>query len=235
MLKPRKHIGKRELKEDKLVTFAFRAQSYFFLNMKRILLIGGGGVVVVVLLSMMMISKQRSNAIASASLTQAEIMFRAGNTEAARQVLLSMVDTYKGTPSAGQGVHLLGNVLFDSREYDESITYFQRYLDDYGDNPLIQASAKAGVASCYEEQGKNTEAAAMFRRAADEYPSNHQAPEFLLNAARCYEAAADVENARKSVQDLLDRYPDTPYADEAELTLARLLRVPVHGLWGPWY
>jgi tetratricopeptide (TPR) repeat protein len=222
MLKPQKSLRKRELKEDQLVTTVIKTQRYMQEYGKQILIGVAGVVAVIALISMVVLSKQRSNTIAYTTLTQAEVLYLGGQLDAARQIVENMVKTYSGTDAAGIGYHTLGNLALDTHQYDVAIENYQIYLDDYDDDPVLSASSQAGIAACFEQQKKFTEAADLYQAAVTANPTIFLAPQYLLNASRCFETAKDIESARTACQQVLDQYPDSFYSQLAEMTLARL-------------
>ena len=57
-LKPLRHVKKKEIKEDKLVTTYFQTRDYFEENKKKIFQIGGGLIALIVLVTFWVSSKK---------------------------------------------------------------------------------------------------------------------------------------------------------------------------------
>src|SRR5688572_14255342 len=70
----------------------------------------------------------------------------------------------------------------------------------------------------YYDQGRYEDAAREFREAFE----LSGRPEMLINIAHALERAGHVHDAVRSLELLLDRYPQTSYRAEAESELARL-------------
>lgn len=66
--------------------------------------------------------------------------------------------------------NLAATNLYNRRQYDKSITYFQAYLE-CGD-PTSREKAFEGLARCYHEQGSYGQAANICHQASKFYPSN---------------------------------------------------------------
>jgi TolA-binding protein len=95
-------------------------------------------------------------------------------------------------------------------------------LDDYDDDDILSVAAAAGVAATFVERGEHAKAAELYEKAAREYDNSYRAPELLLDAARSYRAAQNLDAARRVLGTLLDKYPDSRFSEDAKLLQAEL-------------
>ncbi len=222
MLRPRKHITKREIKEDALVTVYFRVRK-FIQKYSRYFNIGLLAVLILSVVAVFMIrSKRNAEFTAAERLGIAEQTYNAYNDSMLVDELTKIVDAYPGTRAAGAASFYLANTYFMMEDYVNAQKYYQRYIDDYSDNDLFSVSAMAGVAACYEVQNQFIEAAQLYEKAGKRYSRLFHAPFYLKDAARCYGLAAENEKAKMTYQFIIDQYPESSIKQEVEFLLESL-------------
>lgn len=222
MLKAKKKLRRREIKEDKLVTYYFRAQEFYRRNQK---LVNYAVIAVAALIFLGVYisnSKKAAEEKASVELARGKAAFASENYDVAIDVLSALTSDFDGTRAAGIGTIYLAHAYMAKKDYDEAERAFHRYLDDYGDDPILAVTAAAGIAACYDEKGDYGRAAELYEEAARKYKDSFKAPELLLSAARCYRLYGKQDEARRVLQTLLDRYPSSQLANDAKLYLAEL-------------
>ncbi|MBN2008460.1 tetratricopeptide repeat protein [candidate division KSB1 bacterium] len=222
MLKPRKRLTKRQMKEDKLVTYYFKSVDYINQNSKLVTGILLGIIAIVVISYFVVHSRQAAEMNASVELSKAQAELQNGNKETAVAVLRAMINNFSGTENAGRGVFYLANIQYESGEYDEALSLYKKYIDDYGDDVIIASSSYSGAAACYEQKADYVNAAKFYLKGADKYAISFEAPEQLMNAARCYKLADDKTKAKQVYQRLIDDYPDARQKRDAEMFLSAL-------------
>jgi len=214
MLRPRKRITKREIKEDALVTAYFRVQK-FIRKYNRQLNIGFVIVVLIGVVSVLMVrSKKKAELAASGKLGIAEQFYYAPDYGRAIDELIQIVNTYSGTNAAGKAAFFLANVYFATEDYGNAERYYRMYLDDYSNSTLFSASSLAGIAACLESQNRYAEAARLYEKAGGKYPDFFEAPFFLKDAGRCYGMAGNREKSKEMYQYIIERYPESSLRHE---------------------
>ncbi len=222
MLRPRKKLIKKHIKEDKLVTSYFKAMDYVEQNSKMLLIAAAVVLAVMVISILYFRSKKNAEMRASVELTKAQIELSKNNVDTAIDMLKSLADNYSGTQNAGKGVFYLANIYFERQNTEEASNYFQKYLNDYSDDSILTSSAYSGVAACYERKEELLKAAGFYLKGAEKYPKHFEAPEQLMKAARCYKLANNKLEARKLYQKVIDDYPQSQQKANAELYLSEL-------------
>lgn len=139
-----------------------------------------------------------------------------GTSEAAG--LLEIANQYDGTSAGNLATFYAANALYQQQEYDRALTFYQRFEKQ---NDFVGASALAAEASIYETRGEFAQAGTHFEEAAAQYDNELTAPRYLVEAGQAYEEAGDYASAVAAYQRLLDEYPDSDQATEAERYLAR--------------
>lgn len=222
MLKPRKRITKKQIKEDPLVTTYFKSIDFVKEHQQKITT---GLIVilaVVVLLVMLGRSKRTANFNASEQLAKANTELSQNKTQEAIDILLNMIDNYSGTKSAANGVYLLAKAYYEKGDYDKSLLHFENYLDDYGDDKILASAAFSGVAASYEQLGRYQEAADNYKKSAKKYPEHFNAAQQLFDAGRCYMLQSQFAQAKECYQLIVDKYTESNLKNDAELYLAKL-------------
>jgi len=222
MLKPRKKLTKREIKEDGLVTTYFRVQKYFKKHQKIIQYTLMGLAAVVVISVLMVRSKKNTERAVIEKMGIAEQYYYTGNTGKAVEMFKEIIETYPGAEASRNAVFLLANSYFSKQDYDQAEKYFRLFYEKYNKNDIFTASSLAGIAACMESKNEFAEAAAMYEKAGKKSEGSFEAPFHLENAARCYLLAGDKEAGKRIYQMILDRYPKSELNRQNEFILQSL-------------
>jgi TolA-binding protein len=227
MLKPKKKITKKDLKEDKLVSTYFKTTQFFY-QYKKYVSWGITGLVVLAIAGVIYFNNRSANE-QKASTALGEILryYDKGEYQTAidgvpeKNVmgLKEIVDNYGGSHPGDIAKFFLGNSYYSLGKYDEALKYFEDFGGSYA--PL-RASAIAGAASCYEAKGDPKEAAEYFERAAAKSSDAQLTPEYLRNAARDYMLSGKKDRASELLKKLKKEYPTSAYARDADRMLAEL-------------
>ncbi|MFH1943779.1 MAG: tetratricopeptide repeat protein [bacterium] len=222
MLRPRRRITRREIKEDALVTFYVKVQK-FFQKHTRQLNIGMIVALVVVVVSFMMIrSKKSAENTADARMGVAEQFYYATDYTRAIQELDQIVNLYAGTNAAGRAVFFIANSYFAIGDIPNAEKYFRMYLDDYSKDALFIVSSMAGIAACLEYQDQFLQAAQMYEKAWNRQPDSFDAPFHLKDAGRCYIAAGSKEKGKEMYRLILDKYPESSINQDVSFLISTL-------------
>lgn len=220
MLTPKKKLTRREIKEDKLVTTWFKATDWLTHHSREVLLAAGGVVVIVGLIILFNWMRTRDEQEASEQFAQARAEYNKQNYTGTIPILEKLVSEHGGSKSAGTAMIYLANAYMQTKDYVNAEKYYQRYLDDGDNDPILSVSAAFGVAAAQEERGELAKAAKLYEEGASDYPESYRAPQLLLHAARCYKQANQPEAARRVLQKIIDKYPKSNFLEDAKLLLA---------------
>lgn len=226
MLRPKKKVTKKEIKQDTLVTGYFEAQAWYAENKK--LVSYGLTVVVLMIVAIIVITNnmRTNNEKATVELGKVMRYYDQGTYELAIngnpaeniRGLRAIVDDY-GSTKAGEFAKLyLANSYFSLKNYSKALEYYQDV--DIAD-PLLTASAFAGAAACLEVAGKFEEAARNFEKAAAQKTFDAYVAENLHHAAMNFGAAGKKEKAVELLKRVKKEFPTSLYAREAERSIAQ--------------
>jgi len=222
MLKPRKRITKKALKEDKLVTFYFNAQTWIDENSKS-LFIGFAAIVIILAAGLLYNnSKKKAESYASVELAKAVSAFQENDYQNAIPLLNNLVENYGNTRSGKLGTFYLANSFFNNGDYVNALKNFKKFSSSFKGDNLVQSSAMAGIAACHEQQGDYINAAKQYEKTAEKFTNTFMAPVYYVKAARCYNLAQNSEKAKILLEKIIEQYPNSKEKDEAILLKAMI-------------
>lgn len=215
-------ITKRQIKEDKFTTFMLQTRDRFMEYWQIITIVTV--IIVLAIAGVMYFSSMRaSKKIEAANRLNAAILeARRQNYQVAILELGTVADEYSGH-IAGQAVFSLANAHYESKNYDEAIANFQKYIDKYHFDRLTTASAIAGIASSLENKQEFLAAGDKYYEATQSYVESPLAPDHYLGAVRCYVMAGNRDKVETMLREIEEKFPNTEYSRTA-IRLAMSLR-----------
>ncbi len=226
MLKPRKRVTKKELKQDRLVTAYFKVSDLVRNNRKIVSGALTGLVIAVIVVIAYMNNVRSNNNKAATELSQVIGVFRGGAYQVAIKGdpthnmpgLRSIVENYGGSNAGESAKIYLADCYYYLGDYDNAMKYFESYD---GSDKFLQASAYAGMAEVYEIRKEYPKAAEYYERAAATDSKNFLTPEYLVGAARNYIKSGKKEEAISLLKRVQKQFADSPYAADVGFLLAQ--------------
>ncbi len=227
MLKAKKKITKRELKQDTLITTLVKAENFFTLYKKYVTYAVFGIIVLIIVGFVYSNNRKADEEKATMELTKISSMFQTDQFEIAikgipeKNVmgLQKIVDNYGSSESGEHAKIYLANCYYAMGKIDEALKYYE----DFGGSLLeLKAAALAGAASCYENKNDYKRAAELFEKAGNKYSSVPSASENLVNAARNYGLIGDKERAKMLLKKVKTEYPQSTEARDVDRLIALL-------------
>lgn len=225
MLKPRKRITKKELKQDQLITTYVKATEFFRNNRKLVSGTITGLVIGVIVVIAYLNNRNSDNLKAATKLSQVLNLFNGGayqmaiNGDPTRNItgLKSIVDNYGSSETGEQAKIYLADCYYYIGSYDEALKYFKDYD---GSDRLLEASADAGIAEVYEIRGDHQKSAEYYDRAASRDSKSFLTPQYLIGAARNYIKIGKKDRATDLLTRVKKNFPDSPYATNLDYYIA---------------
>jgi TolA-binding protein len=208
------------MKEDKLVTTAFKLQEWIQKHLNQVLMVAGGVVLLAIVVYFIFSSRAGRNQKAAALFGKATLEFQSGNAGQAITDLHTVMEKYGGTKNASQATFYLATAYFYAKDYAKAQSIFQSYMEKYKEDPLLLASAQAGIAECYMANGDFQGAGDNFLKAVSINPDGLLVPQYLFSAGQSYLKANQKEKAKETFKKLIDQYPDSKEAYKAREQLA---------------
>ena len=222
MLKPKKKISKKELKEDKFVKFTLQAKTYLDENAKQVFYMVVGILAVVLLIIVFVYAHNANVAEAQAQLGIAQIEYTNLNYDKAIARLESLIESYSGTDEADRGMFLLANIYYQREKYDEAKKYYEEFVDSYSGSNILLASGIAGLAACYEEEGLFEQAAEEYEKAASTAPDFVEADNYIYLSGLCFDKAGDQVKAIEKFEYLVENNLTNKRLNDAKAQLKRI-------------
>jgi len=225
MLKPKKGLSKREMKEDKLVTSYFKTRTWIEANRRLVSYIVAVPVILLAVFWFVENNRRQSNERATTDLAKVFSLYDQGQYQLAIdgipqeniRGLQSIVDDYGSTHSGEMAKLYLADSYFNLHQYAKALKYFQGV--DLGDK-LLSSSALAGEAACYEAQGNHEDAANLYEQAASKYMTALEAPNDLFKAASNFSLAGNKNKAADMLHRIKKEFPTSTYARDIDRYLA---------------
>jgi tetratricopeptide (TPR) repeat protein len=227
MLRPKKKIARRELKQDTLGTSYAKVTNFYEQN-KRNISIGITALVALIIIGVIYFkNKAENNDRATAQMSQVRPYYDNGQYQPAidgapeRNIagLKSIVENYGNSRSGEIARFYLADCYFQLGKYDEALKNFEDFSPS---DDMLAASRFAGIGACQEVLGKYQDAAENFEKAAGKQKTEASAAEDYANAARTYALAGDKERALELYKRLKKSYPTTAQGREAERFITQL-------------
>jgi|ERR1041385_635195 tetratricopeptide (TPR) repeat protein len=231
MLTPKKKITKKEIKQDGLISAYAQATSFYYENKKYISYAFTALLIIVVGSFIYVNNRRANNEKAAAEFAKVFPIYDAAATEARQYKvaidgqpergimgLKAIVDNYGGTESGEIARFYLANAYFQLGQYDDALKNFDSFS---GSNPLLEASAFAGMGGCYEVKGEYAKAASYFEKAANKVSNTINTPDYLNSAARCYGQSGEKEKALTLYKKIKKEYPTSSFARDADRYIAQ--------------
>lgn len=223
MLKARKRITKKKLKEDKLVTYVGKLSIYLEKDWKKLAAIVASAIVIYAAVYLMNQSNIQSENLASREFYGMENRYFAGMLDSSLVAgLQDFLTRHKDTKSGANATMYLANTHFQLGNYMDAETYYRKYLDDYGGADFMKASAQAGIAACFETRNMFKEASDNYLEAIRQYPNVFTKPELMLGAARTLFSTGNLGEARSQCEKIIDEYPASQQSIAAQVLLAKM-------------
>jgi len=216
-------ITKKEMKQDKFVTYSLKVSEWIQKHLNEVLMGAGGVILVAVIMFFIFSSQAKRERKASELLGRANLELQAGNIGQAVTDLQTVVNKYGGTKSAGKASFFLASAYFYAKDFVQAQSMFEKYLKKYKEDVLLTASAQAGIADCHMQRGNFIQAGEDFLKAASLTPQSFLAPQYLIKAAFAYLKADQKDKAREALNILIKEYPDSPEVHRAKIQLAENL------------
>ena len=225
MLRPKKKITKKELKHDPVVSTYQNALALYYENQKYIRYAVTALVVLIIAGVIYVNNRRASNEKAAEELAKVVPLFDGGQYQQAIDGvpengvmgLRAIVDNYGGE-SAELAQLYLADCYYSLKNYDEALKNFK---DFSGDDNILESSALAGAAACYEAKGDHASAARFYEDAVDKAPQSPSASEYMSFAAYNFGLAGNTERAVNLYKRLKKEYANSSYAREADRYIAQ--------------
>jgi TolA-binding protein len=196
-------LTKRQIKEDPLVTMAYRGLGFWERNSSRILV--GLGVVGLVAVLLFFVLRARSQAEVKAGddLFKATLFVSQGDYGTATPLLQEIIDGSPGTRAARQAMLYMGDALAAQHKSDEAATWYRKSLDRTKGDRVLQRTGYFALGAALEDAGKFAGAADAYGEAAKRSATDNDRGRAMLSEARSLLRAGQTPKAVETYQAVL--------------------------------
>jgi TolA-binding protein len=130
------------------------------------------------------------------------------------------ISNYPNSPYVNEALAQEAAALIDSKDYDNALSTYQKYLDT--NPPAAQAAGAAqGIAEIYQETGKLPEAIQEYQMVAQKYPGTPGAEQCAFYAAGL-QISVDPKKALDGLQNYVKTYPTGQFAAQALMMIGQV-------------
>jgi tetratricopeptide (TPR) repeat protein len=140
--------------------------------------------------------------------------------EAALPKFLAAADAYPSTEAGRSARYQAGSVLVGLGRYDEAVTQYDRVISD--GSGLLAQMGRLGKAEAQLRASKYDAAIASFKELSERSDLNIPKEAMLLELARAYRLAGKNDDAKKTLNQIVEQHADSPFAAEAKQELEKL-------------
>lgn len=227
MLTKKKKLSKKEIKEDKLVTFYYKVYAYFDENRSRIFLYGGALIVLILAVFYYYRTKAEDNVTAGVELSRAIDSYDngsfleaiEGNPSKNVAGLKKVVENYGSTENGETAKIYLANSYSMLGKSDDAFKYYKDYD---GSIPMFEAAALAGQAGYYASHNEYDKAADMYEKASTISKVNVLNADYMLKAGINFIKTGNNSEAKKLFEKIKKDYPGTQAFSEVDKYLAEV-------------
>jgi TolA-binding protein len=121
-----------------------------------------------------------------------------------------IADNYSSTASGRNSVFLLASSQLSNGNYQDAIQNFNKFQEQNPDNPLIP-SCLMGIATAEFNLKQVNESLQMLDSIITKYPDFSMMDVVKFEIGKRHEAMSNWDKAREFYQEVIDKYPDSPW------------------------
>jgi len=140
--------------------------------------------------------------------------------EAALPKLLAAADAHPSTDAGQTARYHAAAALVSLQRFDEAVQQYDRVISD--GSGLLAQMARLGKAEAQLRGAKHDAAIASFKELSERTDLNVPKEALLLELARAYKLAGKNEDARKTLNQIVEQHAESPFAAEAKTELEKI-------------
>lgn len=196
-----KKVTVKKMKHDGLVDAVASTASFFERHRLPLIILAAAAVGAAVVFGVSSYRVSSRKTAAARALSEAQT----------RQDLEAVYKNYPETPSGPLALIQAGAFSFSAGDYTASRNAYLLFRERYPEHTLADF-AQMGIASSLEAEGRWNEAIEAYRQVIAQYPGSARVAEAAFNQGRCWREAGRLADARRSFQEVFERFPQSPYA-----------------------
>ena len=211
-------ITKRQMKEDVLVTAAFKATDLWERHGSRILVAGGALALLGLLAFFMGQARAKAEEKASGDLFRASLAVNQGAYDTAVPMLREIVDNQPGTDAARDAMLYLGDSYLAQKKPTDAVSWYRKFVDKAGRDRARLRLGHYALGTALEDAGQFGPAADAYAEAARRSTTDNERGRAMLAQARSLLRAGQTAKAT----DLYRAISNLPSAEQQILDAANV-------------
>jgi len=211
-------MTKRQIKEDPLVTAAFKATDLWERHGSRILVAGGAVALLGLLAFFMGQARAKAEEKASGDLFRASLAVNQGAYDTAVPMLREIVDNQPGTDAAREAMLYLGDSYLAQKKPTDAVTWYRKFVDKAGADRARLHLGHYALGTALEDAGQFGPAADAYAEAARRSTTDNERGRAMLAQARSLLRAGQTAKAT----DLYRAISNLPSAEQQILDAANV-------------
>jgi len=147
--------------------------------------------------------------------------FLSGNKDMAKTELGKFINSYSKSSFRAEAMYLLSQVYLQEDDWMDNIINLERLVREYPDSPYL-SEALYGLCLSYFKKDEYEKAIKVGERYLEDYSSLEYGDDILYTKAICWEMLDNEEKAISDYQDLISKFPQSPYVEKAQERLEAL-------------
>ena len=147
--------------------------------------------------------------------------FLSGNKNRAKAELEKFVNLYTKSDFRAEAMYLLSQIYIQEEEWMDNIINLDRLVREYPDSPYL-SEALYGLCLSYFKKDEYEKAIKVGERYLKDYSGLKYGDDILYTKAVCWEKLENQEKAISDYQDLISKFPQSPYVEKAKERLEEL-------------
>ena len=215
-------LSRTELKEDPLMRHTGEVVDFAQHHIRMMIIAAVVLVVAVVAVVLIRGAQAREEDQAAGMLAEARGDLNKGNPDAAVARLKDLLEFHGGTMAGKEAILLYADIQYDKKQYDEALTHYIQAERAMGDDPVLGAAARRGLAATYESKGDHTHAIEILEKLYGETESSTIKAELGLDLARNYVRLSRDQDAIRIYEEVSHNTGNPRAAQDAKIYMAEV-------------
>lgn len=147
--------------------------------------------------------------------------FLLGNKDMAKTELEKFINLYTKSNFRVEAIYLLSQIFLQEEGWMDNIINLERLVREYPDSPYL-SEALYGLSLSYYKKDEYEKSIKAGERYLKNYSNREYGDDILYIKAICWEKLENQEKAISDYQDLISKFPQSPYVEKAKERLETL-------------
>ena len=141
--------------------------------------------------------------------------FLSGDKNMAKAELGKFINSYSNSSFRAEAMYLLSQVYLQEEDWMDNIINLERLVREYPDSPYL-SEALYGLCLSYFKKDEHEKAIKVGEKYLKDYSSLKYGDDILYTKAVCWEKLENQGKAISDYQDLISKFPQSPYVEKAK-------------------